>query len=603
MVSNATLSGLAVAVVLTAGAIYSAKRFAPDEGAAARPRLLRQDIDTFESFEFRRGTLDIVCSRRQEDGQWAIERPLVARADGEFIRHFLDHVSTAAILEHLKPSTLRRRGLSSADLGLEASSPRLVLTRADGSSAEMTFGTHVVDGRLYVEMPDIPGRTILAVDKALFDKLPNAEVSSFRDRRILPFSEERLRQVEFRTGTRAVSLERDATSWTLRQPIEAPASNAEVESLVRYLFSLRVDFDPGSSSAAEIEAESSARHCTPEDATATARFWFSTTDPSASPRFGQLLFGDQVGNRVYLFSPEEKFLATVDASVLDALAVDPEKLRDHRLFPGLAPEDVERLRIASPGESTLVFARGAADGTWSLDQPVTLPARSDAVENFARNILELRDCGFPSDTNAFSEASAVQIVFEFHDGGAVTTSVAQVASPSPPDIEPQDEEPPSPESSVPTPRGTVWTLPSGAKRLVCPDALAVPPDDTVAIHGLLDPVVPFPVPSDGSQLRLQIGTKQPRPLSENDTAIILPFLSPLTALRIESIAPLSVEPYGLLEPVATLTIAAQADTANAAPSALLLGGTAPDGARYAMLRGGYTVYAIAPTTVRSILDK
>ena len=84
---------------------------------------------------------------------------------------------------------------------------------------------------------------------------------------------------------------------------------------------------------------------------AIARFWFSSADPSAPPRYGQLLFGDREGVRVYLYSTEEKFLATVDVSVLDAIAVDPEKLRDHALFPGRHPADIARLRIAPAGEA------------------------------------------------------------------------------------------------------------------------------------------------------------------------------------------------------------------------------------------------------------
>ena len=37
-------------------------------------------------------------------------------------------------------------------------------------------------------------------------------------------------------------------------------------------------------------------------------------------------------------------------SVLDAIAVDPEKLRDHALFPGRHPADIARLRIAPAGD-------------------------------------------------------------------------------------------------------------------------------------------------------------------------------------------------------------------------------------------------------------
>ena len=608
MVSNATLTGLAVAVLLTAGAIIVAERMAPGDGAAARQHLLRQDIDSFDSFEYRRGTFEITCSRRHDDGQWDIEKPLAARADAEFIRRFLDGVSTAAILENLRPETLRRRGVSREDLGLGVGSPRLKLFRADGSFDTMSFGTNAVDGRLHVEMSDLPSRPILAVDKSLFDLLPD-DLPAFRDRRLLPFSEERLRQVELRSGSQVVAFERDASGagWTLRQPVEAPASAADVAALARFFLSLRADIEPGASSAADIEAESSARHCTPEDATAIARFWFSSADPSAPPRYGQLLFGDREGARVYLYSTEEKFLATLDASVLDAIAVDPEKLRDHALFPGRHPGDVARLRIALPGDPALVFSRDAESGAWSLDQPVPHPVRAEVLDVFATELLALKDGGLASADLAALEP-AVQMEVEFLGGESVTASVARVALPAPVSsvVAPSDSAA-APESGVMPDGGSVWTLPSGPRHLVAPGALSIAPWDAAALHGFLDPVILSVADAADATFRRQSGSAASRTLGDKEAAAIRSMLSPLTALRVEAVAPLSVEPYGLLEPVASLAVTPPESipaTPGATPSAvLLLGGIAPDGARYAMLRGGYTVYALAPATARMLFGK
>ena len=107
--------------------------------------------------------------------------------------------------------------------------------------------------------------------------------------------------------------------------------------------------------------------------------------------------------------------------------------------------------------------------------------------------------------------------------------------------------------------------------------------------------------------RRQSGSAASRTLGDKEAAAIRSMLSPLTALRVEAVAPLSVEPYGLLEPVASLAVTPPESipaTPGATPSAvLLLGGIAPDGARYAMLRGGYTVYALAPATARMLFGK
>lgn len=601
MVSNATLSGLLAAVLLTTGAIYVANRYGSYAKAAPHPRLLRQDIDTFDGFQFRRGVLDIACSRR-EDGEWEIERPFAARADRGAVRAFLDAVSTAPILEHLTTDILRRRGTTPEQIHIVAASPRLLLRRHDGATVEMAFGTNTVEGRLYVEtLGSTSGRVLHAVDGALFRVLRNASASTFRDRSLLPYPESQLFRLEIHNGPSILSMERDDTGWLLRQPIEARADAALVGRLLRSLFLTKVQFDVDTSSLADAKAEQAARHCTPEDAVATARFWFSSPTTAAPFRYSQILFGDHEGRRVYLWSTEENFLATTDADILTWLSTSAEQIRDRRLFRDRHAEDAVSLRVSPVPGSALVFLRDPETRRWSLDQPASLPARSSDVEAFLGSILALEDSGvLPGDEPP--PAATLSIAMEFHDA-TVTASVARVSSPAPAeppaDAPPQSDAAPSSDGGSPA---TVWTLATGPARLVAGEAVPLLLWNPGALNELLDPVVPLPPVDEDTTLRIQLGAERPRALAAEESAELRPLLSPLTALRIEAIAPLSVEPYGLLDPVAALAIVPAAD-AGVPQTVLLLGGVAPDGARYAMLRGGYTVYALAPDTAKALLGE
>ena len=553
MVSNSTLSGLFAAVVLAAGATFVAWNV-QDRGAEPPARLLVPGIDRFDTFEFHRAGLDLACDRTEEG--WVMRRPIAGRADQATVRHFLDSVSTAAIRATQTERDMRRREISYADLGIPANTndrPRLVLGRGE-ASVEMTFGTNGVAGRLYVELDRHPGRVIHAVDERLADELPQS-ATPFRDQRLLPYTPKRLRRLEVRDGTSLTALEIGTNDvWFLRQPFEARADESRIQHILKYLFSQNVNTISNSP-----EKEARTRKCSPDEASLSARLWYSIPGNATSYRTITLLFGEKTDDdkSVYASIPEEHFLATVDTNVVELLR-GFERFRDPRLFPGRRAEELVSMRLAREAGQSVTFRRGD-HGVWSLVQPVPHPAQTDAVDAFAESLLGRVDEGIvPSDSAPDSDETEapkpfVTLTFAFLDGAVVTASVARVGQESP--------------DAAPDADGTVWTLPQGPARLVAAPAPGEKPWwDESALGDLLDPEI---LPDDGTG-------------------------APLVAEHIESIAPLSVEPYGLLEPSASVSIPNTDAT-------LLLGGTAPDGCRYAMLRGGYTVYAISPETADALL--
>ena len=563
MVSNSTLTGLATAVVLTAAMTFVVYRSTPVSNYEPKAKTLVPNAGDADAFEFQSDGLVLVCSRT--NATWFVERPFSGQANQEAVRRFLDALSSARIRETLSERDVRKRGLDDNRLALgplAGARPMVVLRRGE-TSTRLAFGSHAVDGRLYVDL-DGPGKRILyAVDPELADELPRS-AATFRNQRLLPLPRELLRRVEVNDGATPAVLELDAAGrWWLRKPFLFLADETRVNTLLDYLFSPKSDTSPLSgdaSSGASVDAD------------LEVSFQFSDPDASGLRRVNYRFINDREDEkRSRVFSNENPDGVSAPKDLPDMLR-EIGTFRDTRLFPGRHADELAALRIARESEPVVEFRR--AEGSWTLSQPIDHRAIGRSVDEFAEILLALRDDGVvptpsretPPDTQAYPAAPDdleaprpfLSLAFEFLDGSAVTAAVARAIHAPSPDA-----------GTVWTltqeASGTVWTLPQGPARLV-PDGSPDPaPWDEAALRALLDPEV-LPDAGDGR---------------------------PLVAERVESIAPLSVEPYGLLEPFASIAV-------PGADATVLLGGTAPDGCRFAMLRGGYTVYALSAETAAAL---
>jgi len=622
MVSRTTLLSLALGTVIATAAAVVSFRFHPTDDGEPVGRLLLPDVARYDSFEYRAGDLRIVC-RLQPDGSWLLVEPLAAPADAECVQRFLYAVSSAAVRETLDLPALQRRGLTLESLGLQPPGATLDLRSATGAGATLRLATRAVQGRVHVQTHN----ALLSLDEELLGALPTDPLD-FLDDHFLPYASEALRRVEIqRAGAPVLLFQKTASGWTCQQPADdsrQPSADirvdgAKVDRHFAYLFNRRVRLlhtPPEASDALPVLAD-------PDDATLVARYWFDAADASGQLRYCERRFGSPVpeaeedadgafdGPReVYLYSAADRPFAAVGSDVLTALREDVDHFRDKRVFPGRSAEALRSLRIRDKTDA-LLFVRSDADGGWHLLQPAALDVRPNMFDAFLRDLLSLADTAlapFPADPSSAPPSSSVpapdapdaapapapapelrcELELSFRDGTVETAAVYRAAA----DL---------PESA------TLWKVPDGgAAAHVVPDtALPVPPWDRAAIRALLDTTVFRADAASLSAFSRAIGAAGPSegapPLPAEETADLAPLLAPLVAERIEAVAPLSVEPYGLLAPHAALSFVVGAGEA-ASSASLLFGGAAAGGGRYAMLRGGYTVYVLSDETVRRLLS-
>lgn len=603
MVSRTTLLSLALGTALVTAAAVVSFRFRPTDDGEPAGRLLLPDVSRYDSFEYRSGAVRIVC-RLQPDGSWSLEEPLAAPADTERVKRFLYAVSSAPVRNTLDLAALRRRGLTLGSLGLQPPGATLELRSTAGSGATLLWATNAVQGRLHVRTRS----ALLSLDEELLDELP-ADPLDFLDDHFLPYSSEVLRRFEIqRAGEPALLFQKTPAGWTCqRSSVETRVDDARIDRHFSYLFNRRVRLlhTPPEAAAALPSLAS------PEDAALVARYWFDAADASGPLRYCERRFGAPVpttnpeedgtepAREVYLYTTADRPFATVESDILAALREGTEHFRDKRVFPGRHPDALRSLRIRDKTDA-LFFDRSGEEGRWRLVQPTALDVRANMFDAFLRDLLSLSDTAFSApeeDAGTPDESGApapeppefrCELELTFHDGTVETAAVRRASGDLPDGV-------------------SFWDIAGGsAGAHVVPDsALPVLPWDLAAVQTLLDPTV-LRVDTDGlSSLTRVVGTEGPTegaaPLSAEETAALAPLLTPLVADRIEAIAPFSVEPYGLLAPRAALTAVSGSGEASSAIT-LLFGDAAAGGGRYAMLRGGYTVYVLADDTVRRLLS-
>jgi len=594
MISRSTTVGLFTAVVLAAVAVWFVHQNVDPGGTAPRERLLLlSDVAKFDYLEIETEGVVLVCQRRQ--GTWWIVRPVAARADDERIHRLLDTLAVASVHDVITPDEQRFRDASQRDYGLVESRSRLFLRGPSAPALELRLGAVAPHGQsLYVGITGSP--KIWVTDPELLNVLP-AGMGDLRDRALLPHPASRLRRFELRSpGSVLIAAECDAEGvWWLRQPETRRADQGAVAALLGYVEDARIlsfvhTVDHEVTTGATVSDLGITYGCTSEDAVLIARFWFAGTRTSLE--YHELLVGKPAidgSDQVYLLSTEESLVVTVPSTFPHALRVEPDVLRDRRVWP-FGARSVQRIGIQ--GEAGSVVVGRSPTGAWMLAEPILAAGRPDTCSNLFDRVMSLRDHGI-ADTNA---PPRYDFLVELVQEAPALTHTAMV-------------------SRVWSTDGLVqafdWFLPaSGTRQRV--DSAALPVDfgmpaffaslrDNVLLrveHSALSGVTV----QEGSNVVFQAvpGTDgvwtSPRggdtdhgsPL---DLGKLFAMVRQFEALRVEALAPASLDDYGLREPVLSLTLRF-CDPEQPA-RILALGALSPEGGRYAMLKGQDSAFVLS----------
>jgi len=553
MLSKKTIAFLAALLALLVAANRLADRHLAGRGAVGLPPptlLPGAAAAPFVAAAISNGTA-AVRAVRDTSGGWRLASPIAARADAAAVELVLDTVARARVLDRITARQRDARGLSPAAFGFEPARASVALEAPGGAQTLVEFGADTPGGDgVFARVNGSPD--FFAVERAAFDILP-ASADDLRDRIVFVPPGRAVAAITVRARAREdVRLEAGAGgAWRLAAPYSCAAAPSAMEPLLRSLSMFvaerfvpdREAVDAGLSPDEMPLALSLRVEGEPRD----RDFYFGKPDP-ASPTF------------VYVSSLVDGACFTVDRTVLDALSMPLDVLREHRILP-YGREDLESLSFEGAG-GVFELAREAGPGSpWTIRRPSPQPADQIAVAAFLDNLLALRDIGAEPAPAAVPAALA-----------AVRLSLVPFA--------------PLPREAFdlrvePAPDGTATNLvvssPARSLRQFADAARA--------------PAAAFD-PAALAALRSRTILALPDGAAPGADPALAALLTNLQARAVAALAPADSAAYGLLPPRAELSVNT---TLPDRPVVILqLGAALPDGGAYLRVKGADAVFEVGP---------
>jgi len=213
------------------------------------------------------------------------------------------------------------------------------------------------------------------IDKSLFD---------LREKRIFRADKGHVERVEiFREGRLGLDMVRQEDRWNLVEPIRAPVSREEADKLLDKIVGLRAR------SFENEPAETLARYGL-EKPLREVRLTLAPEQTRASLLVGASLDEDGL-EMVYAKRGETPQVVKLDRDLLGTLDVDPETLRDRKVFP-FQSWKVDKVVMGWNGQD-LTLVKSAA-GKWRITRPMEARADSGAVAAFLSFLSRLEGNSF-----------------------------------------------------------------------------------------------------------------------------------------------------------------------------------------------------------------
>lgn len=237
-------------------------------------------------------------------------------------------------------------------------------------------------------------------------------------KRVLPATAVDIQTLEIASETQVTRLEKHGDQWVLAKPIEWPANIHAVTRILSELQLLehKTSFDVGSLaqnklSLADYGLEKPALTVTLVPGVGKAG---GNGAPAPDPIVLRIGNPTNVGNRLYILSPDGQRVHVVDRSLADSLTLPLDQLRSDKLFT--IPEFEVRSLNIQIAPSTRVYV--LRDGNrWALETPVRARADSAAVKQTITSLSTLAVGNFVQQAPAPELNPSITPTFRITLGG------------------------------------------------------------------------------------------------------------------------------------------------------------------------------------------
>ena len=260
-------------------------------------------------------------------GDWQLENPFGADANGEKVNQMLDDILNKRVKQNLEVTGLTQYGLDTPSITLS------LWTAGTSPAATFFIGKKAINFSVY--MKEKSEAHIFLIESSALDDLTKSP-TDLRSRSVIKFSTESVSniQIEHRdkgltSQPTTVNCEKRGDTWLVTHPIEAKADAEEIETLLSELRALQVS----TFEADTVEANVPAR--LENSGLDTPRLQIALTDgdkTSALHIGSAVLSKDGTQERVYVKSVHQDAIYTVSDDIYTLLNKSAFDLRDKRVI-------------------------------------------------------------------------------------------------------------------------------------------------------------------------------------------------------------------------------------------------------------------------------
>ena len=302
-----------------------------------------------------------------EGQKWKMTQPAPRAADGESVSELLERISGSRVKEFVAeaPPSLAPYGLDRP--------VRVVVhvgKEKDRASKAVLFGRPNEEKKGVYAMR-AGENSVLLVPEETAKAIP-LTVASLRDKTVVAFERDKVKSYEIESAKGQVTVTRDKDAWKITAPQALAADQVEAGSVLQRLSSLRAQ------AFLSDDASGIPRYLGKPEVKVTIHLEGAPAPlvvllaPSPEKRGGQATaYAGVVGQGPVVL---------VEDKAIEGLAKTALTLRDRRVFAGLEPKDIKRVRVKAGGQTALLERSG--ETVWKLVEPVKGAAASSKVDDF-----------------------------------------------------------------------------------------------------------------------------------------------------------------------------------------------------------------------------
>jgi hypothetical protein len=351
-----------------------------------------------------RSSDSVLIKSAGKDG-WQIASPLQTRADEANVQRII-----SALEKVQYKDIVDEKGTNSAEYHLDKPDSKITVTLKQGKKHTVLVGArNAVMNINYIKVNNDP--RIYSADPEIADAA-SLSLLDLRDKKLTDFSSDKVESVRVIKPDLGLLFRKEAGAWKMKEPVDSPASDSEVSSLLSALEFLRA--------LSFIDQIGPATTATEKDRLEK----IGLAKPAASVEITlekglkqKIDFGNKIGEQIYVSIVGSPSLALVQDSFTTFFDKKLDDWREKKLIV-FNRFDVEDVRIKHQGVEYSI--RKTGQDNWNMNSPFKGPVKDEKVQGLLEK-LETAEIEKYGDQKSLDSPAELEIFLVSKDWQNVQT--------------------------------------------------------------------------------------------------------------------------------------------------------------------------------------